>query len=53
MIYKLGSPISTRFFNVNKFINHLDSDLFLIKPDMWKNNNHFLKITTSSWTFPC
>ena len=33
MIYKLGLPISIKFFNFNKFINNVDSDLFLIKPD--------------------
>ena len=30
--YKLNSPISTKFFNFNKFVNNLDLDLFL-NPD--------------------
>ena len=31
--YKLTPPISTKYFNFNKFINNLDLDLFLINPD--------------------
>ena len=31
--YKLTPPISTKFFNFNKFVNNLDLDLFLTNPD--------------------
>ena len=31
--YKLTPPISTKFFNFNKFANNLDLDLFLTNPD--------------------
>ena len=31
--YRLTTPISTKFFNFNKFVNNLDLDLFLINPD--------------------
>ena len=31
--YKLIPPISTTFFNFNKFFNNLDLDLFLTNPD--------------------
>ena len=31
--YKLTPPISTKFFNFNKFVNNLDLDLFLANPD--------------------
>ena len=31
--YKLTPPISTKYFNFNKFVNNLDLDLFLINPD--------------------
>ena len=31
--YKLAPPISTKFFNFNKFANNLDLDLFLANPD--------------------
>ena len=31
--YKLTPPISTKFFNFNKFVNSLDLDLFLANPD--------------------
>ena len=31
--YKLTPPISTKFFNFNKFVNNLDLDSFLTKPD--------------------
>ena len=31
--YKLTPPISTKFFNCNKFVNNLDLDLFLTNPD--------------------
>ena len=30
--YKLTPPISTKFFNFNKFVNNLDLDLFLTNP---------------------
>ena len=30
--YKLTSPISTKSFNFNKFVNNLDLDIFLTKP---------------------
>ena len=33
MIYKLASPKCIKFFNFNNFINNIDSDLFLTKPD--------------------
>ena len=33
VIYKLTPPISTKFFNFNKFVNNLDLDLFLANPD--------------------
>ena len=31
--YKLTPRISTKFFNFNKFVNNLDLDSFLTKPD--------------------
>ena len=31
--YKLTPPITTNFFNFNKFVNILDLDLFLTNPD--------------------
>ena len=31
--YKLTPPISTKFFNFNKFVNNLDLDLILRNPD--------------------
>ena len=31
--YKLTPPVPTKFFNVNKFVNNLDLDLFLTNPD--------------------
>ena len=31
--YKLTPPISTKFFNFNKFIQNLDLDLFLTNTD--------------------
>ena len=31
--YKLTPPISTKFFNFNKFVNNLDLDFFLTNPD--------------------
>ena len=31
--YRLTVPISTKFFNFNKFVNNLDLDLFLANPD--------------------
>ena len=31
--YKLTPPISTKFFNFNKFVHNLDLDLFLTHPD--------------------
>ena len=31
--YKLTPPISTKFFNFNKFVNNVDFDLFLTNPD--------------------
>ena len=31
--YKLTPPISTKFFNFNKFVKNLDLDLFLANPD--------------------
>ena len=31
--YKLTAPISTKFFDFNKFVNNLDLDLFLTNPD--------------------
>ena len=31
--YKLTPPISTKFFNFNKFVKNLDLDLFLRNPD--------------------
>ena len=31
--YKLTPPISTKFFNFNKFVNNLDLDLFSTNPD--------------------
>ena len=30
---KLTPPISTKFYNFNKFVNNLDLDLFLTNPD--------------------
>ena len=40
--YKLTPPISTKFFNFNKFVNNLDLDLFLTNPDSlpckWNNS---------------
>ena len=30
--YKLTPPISTRFFNFNKFVSNLDLDLFIVYP---------------------
>ena len=33
VIYKVTSPISTKFFNFNNFVNNLDLDLFLTNPD--------------------
>ena len=33
MIYKLGSPKCIKFFNFSNFIDNIDSDLFLTKPD--------------------
>ena len=33
LTYKLSPPISTKFFNFNKFVNNLDLDLFLTNPD--------------------
>ena len=39
--HKLTPPISTKFFNFNKFVNNLDSNLFLTNPDSlpYKSNN--------------
>ena len=31
--YKLTPPISTKFFNFNKFVSNLDLDLFSTNPD--------------------
>ena len=31
--YELTPPISTKFFNFNKFVNNLDVDLILTNPD--------------------
>ena len=31
--FKLTPPISTKFFNFNKFVNILDLDSFLTNPD--------------------
>ena len=31
--YKLTPPISTKFFNFNKFVNNLDLHLFLTNPN--------------------
>ena len=31
--YKMTLPISTKFFNFNKFVNNLGLDLFLTNPD--------------------
>ena len=31
--YKLTPTISTKFFNLNKFVNNVDLDLFLANPD--------------------
>ena len=31
--YKLTPPISAKFFNLNKFVNNLDLDIFLTNPD--------------------
>ena len=31
--YKLTPPISSKFFNFNKFVNNLDLDLSLTNPD--------------------
>ena len=31
--YKLTPPVSTKFFNFNRFVNNLDLDLFLTNPD--------------------
>ena len=45
MIYKPGSPKCIKFFNFNNFINNIDSDLFLTKPDSLPctcNNFHFV-----------
>ena len=43
--YKLTPPISTRFFNFNKFVNNLDLNFFLASPDSQPckcNNSHFV-----------
>ena len=43
--YKLTPPISTKFFNFNKFVNNVDLDLFLTNPDSLPckcNNSHFV-----------
>ena len=43
--YKLTPPISTKFFNFNKFVNNLDLDLFLTNPDSLScicNNSPFV-----------
>ena len=39
--YKLTLPITTKFFNFNKFVNNLDLDLFLTNQDSqpFKCNN--------------
>ena len=39
--YKLTPPISTTFFNFNKFVNNLDLDFYLTNPDslLCKCNN--------------
>ena len=42
--YKLTPPISSKFFNFNKFVTSLDLDLFLTNPDSLKcqcNNSPF------------
>ena len=41
VIYKLTSPISTKFFTFKKFVSNLDLDLFLTNPDslLCKCNN--------------
>ena len=42
--YKLTPPISTTFFNFNKFVNNLDLDLLLTNPDSLPskcNNSRF------------
>ena len=42
--YNLTPPISTKFFNFNKFVNNLDLDLFLRNPDSLpckRNNSPF------------
>ena len=40
--FKLAPPLSTKFFNFNKFFNNLDLDLFLTNPDSlpckWNNS---------------
>ena len=56
--YKLTPPISTKFFNFNKFVNNLELDLFLRNPDSLpcKCNNytfvdrhHKYRVTGDLW----
>ena len=48
--YKLTPPISTKFFNFNKFVNNLDLDLIWRNPDNQPckcNNSPFADTTTN------
>ena len=47
---KLTTPISTKFFNFNKFVDDLDLDLFLKQPSKLpsKCNNPFLLVDTTN-----